>query len=45
VPVGGVELREVAAELARRYAERGVTFEVTGPWPPYNFVPREVAAS
>jgi hypothetical protein len=45
VPAGGVELREAAAELARRYAERGVTFEVTGPWPPYNFVPREVGAS
>lgn len=26
--------------LASEYQERGVTLERTGPWPPYNFVPR-----
>jgi hypothetical protein len=41
VTARGAELEEAVAELARRYAELGVTFEVTGPWPPYNFVPRE----
>jgi Gas vesicle synthesis protein GvpL/GvpF len=45
VRAGAVELREAVAELARQHAELGVTFEVTGPWPPYNFVPREVGAS
>ena len=45
VPAGGAELERAVAELARRYAELGVTFEVTGPWPPYNFVPREVGAT
>jgi hypothetical protein len=35
-------LREAVAELDSLYGARGVTYEVTGPWPPYNFVPREV---
>ena len=35
-------LREAVAELAALYGTRGVTYEVTGPWPPYNFVPPEV---
>jgi hypothetical protein len=45
VPAGGARLRQAVDELAARYGERGVTFEVTGPWPPYNFVPREVGVS
>jgi hypothetical protein len=32
---------EVTA-LAERYGHLGVTFELTGPWPPYNFVPRDL---
>jgi hypothetical protein len=35
-------LREAVAELESLYGAQGVTYEVTGPWPPYNFVPREV---
>jgi Gas vesicle synthesis protein GvpL/GvpF len=35
-------LARAVAELESRYGSRGVTYEVTGPWPPYNFVPREV---
>lgn len=45
IPAGGGELEEAVTELAREYAELGVGFEVTGPWPPYNFVPREAGAS
>ncbi len=30
-------------ELESRYRALGVTFELTGPWPPYNFVPPELA--
>jgi hypothetical protein len=33
----------VAKELAQRYGGSGVAFDVTGPWPPYNFVPSEFA--
>jgi hypothetical protein len=29
-------------ELASSYRDFGVSFELTGPWPPYNFVPREL---
>jgi hypothetical protein len=29
--------RASVAELETRYAEDGVAFELTGPWPPYNF--------
>ena len=35
--VGG--LRELAAELQRHHAHLGARVELTGPWPPYNFVP------
>jgi hypothetical protein len=35
-------LAEAVAELDSLYGPRGVTYEVTGPWPPYNFVPPEV---
>ena len=34
-------LREVAVD----YRTVGVEFELTGPWPPYNFVPTELSAS
>ena len=38
-------LTEAVAELRSRYGPRGVTYEVTGPWPPYNFVPPEVVGT
>ena len=38
------ELAATAAEIASRYAELGISVEVTGPWPPYNFVPDELHA-
>jgi hypothetical protein len=31
--------------LARDYGGSGAEFELTGPWPPYNFVPAELGAS
>ena len=38
-------LAEAVAELESLYGPRGVTYEVTGPWPPYNFVPPEVVGT
>jgi Gas vesicle synthesis protein GvpL/GvpF len=37
-------LHEVVAELRERHRELGARIELTGPWPPYNFVPRTEAA-
>ena len=31
------ELRRAAEELRAHYGPDGVTYELTGPWPPYNF--------
>jgi hypothetical protein len=31
--------------LARDFGDAGAEFELTGPWPPYNFVPAELGAS
>jgi hypothetical protein len=39
----GGPLRAAVASLGREYERFGVELEVTGPWPPYNFVPRELA--
>jgi gas vesicle protein GvpL/GvpF len=36
--------RDEVGELAREYERVGLIFEVTGPWPPYNFVPQEPEA-
>jgi len=36
-------LKGAVQELAERYGDRGVTYELTGPWPPYNFVPPNLA--
>ena len=33
--------RDALRELQGRYADDGVTYELTGPWPPYNFVAEE----
>jgi hypothetical protein len=38
-------LRELVAELEDRHGALGVRLEMTGPWPPYNFVPRDPAAA
>jgi hypothetical protein len=32
-------LRELVAELEQRYRALGTRIELTGPWPPYNFLP------
>ncbi len=42
VPAADSELERELGALAERYGPLGVTFEQTGPWPPYNFVPREL---
>jgi gas vesicle protein GvpL/GvpF len=41
VPAGDDSLRGEAAALGPAYAPLPVSFEVTGPWPPYSFVGRE----
>jgi hypothetical protein len=33
------DLRELVAELEKRHSALGVSIELTGPWPPYNFIP------
>jgi Gas vesicle synthesis protein GvpL/GvpF len=46
VDSAGLErLRRVAAEMEERYAALGARVELTGPWPPYNFVPGGDAAA
>lgn len=42
VPAGDGGLPAVVRELEREGADLGVAFELTGPWPPYNFVPRDL---
>ena len=39
------EFAATAAEVASRYAELGISMDVTGPWPPYNFVPDALQAA
>jgi hypothetical protein len=41
VMVGDESLAREAAALAGEYEPFGIRFELTGPWPPYNFVPRD----
>jgi hypothetical protein len=38
VPADDESLRDEVAALWRAYAPLTLTFEVTGPWPPYSFV-------
>lgn len=38
VPRGDVRLEAAVAGLQAAYGGLGITFEVTGPWPPHNFV-------
>jgi hypothetical protein len=44
-PAGLERLRRLAAELEERYEALGARIELTGPWPPYNFVPGGDAAA
>jgi hypothetical protein len=37
-------LHELVMELQERHRELGARLELTGPWPPYNFVPRSDTA-
>ncbi|HKP90177.1 MAG TPA: GvpL/GvpF family gas vesicle protein [Thermoleophilaceae bacterium] len=37
-------MRDLVGELEARHADLGARLELTGPWPPYNFVPGETAA-
>jgi hypothetical protein len=39
------ELRQLVAELEEHHRELGAQIELTGPWPPYNFVPGGGAAA
>lgn len=36
--------RELVDELQERHGKVGISLEVTGPWPPYNFVPSGASA-
>jgi hypothetical protein len=38
-------LRELVEELQEQHRDLGARLELTGPWPPYNFVPRPEAAA
>jgi hypothetical protein len=42
VRVGDDTLARVVEELRREGEELGIAVELTGPWPPYNFVPRDL---
>lgn len=41
VPVADDRLVEEVGALADEHASQGITYEVTGPWPPYNFASAE----
>ena len=45
VPADGTDFREELAALAEDYRDAGAELELTGPWPPYNFVPTELSTS
>jgi hypothetical protein len=38
------QLLRAADELKARFGDEGVTYELTGPWPPYNFADEEPSA-
>jgi len=44
VPAGDAAFEATVAALAAEQASAGVALELTGPWPPYNFVPRDLGA-
>jgi hypothetical protein len=37
--------RQAVEELNRRFGPRGARAELTGPWPPYNFVKGSIEAA
>ena len=39
------EFRHAVDELADEYRERGADVQLTGPWPPYNFVKSSIEAA
>jgi hypothetical protein len=39
------QLRDVVAELSEEYRGLGATVQLTGPWPPYNFVKSSIEAA
>ena len=41
VPAGDERVPEAVAALGDEYGRYGVSLDLTGPWPPFNFVPRE----
>jgi hypothetical protein len=43
VEAGSPGLERALAHLRRDLGPLGISFELTGPWPPYNFVPGELA--
>src|SRR4051812_17423484 len=43
VDAGSRGLERALGDLQRELGPLGVSFELTGPWPPYNFVPRGLA--
>ena len=45
VPSGDDRLPGDLVALEEEYGPLGVSFELTGPWPAYNFVPRQVSES
>ncbi|OLB23821.1 MAG: hypothetical protein AUH17_05840 [Actinobacteria bacterium 13_2_20CM_68_14] len=45
VDVSEAEFKATLGSLAVEYRDLGVELELTGPWPPYNFVPTELRAS
>ena len=41
----GAAFRAEVERLAAEFAEPGASVELTGPWPPYNFVERSIEAT
>jgi Gas vesicle synthesis protein GvpL/GvpF len=41
---GDSRLEQALRKLEEHFGQRGVTYELTGPWPPYNFVPRDLGS-
>lgn len=39
---GDTKLETALRELEEGFGAQGVTYELTGPWPPYNFVPQDL---
>jgi hypothetical protein len=42
---GDTQLEAALRELEQGFGTQGVTYELTGPWPPYNFVPQELVGA